>query len=665
MGIFLFSVGVGSVSAATTVNNSTIYVNTAGSDTSDGQSAVYNGTSGPKKTIKNATGTVANHGTIYISKGTYKEYNITINTNMTIIGDNQSNTFIDAQGLGNIFNITPGLHITLINLTLKNGNSTDFGGAINNPGSDGILNITNSTFKNNTANVAGAISNEGTLTVTNSTFNSNNATEGGGAIFSSGKLTIENNIFTNNYSNYGGALYCSGIVTETNNIFTNNSATSSGGVIYINGNLISINDKFENNNAANGGVIYNDDTVTFINDQITNNTAANGGVIYNNGAVTVINDKFINNTAANGGIIYNYNGSSIVTGCTITNNTSISNGGIIYNDGGKAVIGFNWIVGNSNMVIYSTGGSVNANLNWWGSNSDPSVHVNSNVDLTSWLVLTIHANPSAIPNNGNSTVTVDLLHSNTGTLLTGNLPSGIPVTFTTNLGTMGSSASLTDGSAQSQLKSGSKAGTATISATIDNQTVKTQVIIKDTIPPTASASPKGGLYNTTKTVTLKMSEAGKIYYTLNGTTPTSNSTLYTKPISITKTTTLKYLAMDLADNKSPVYTQKYTIDKTAPKVSSTSPKNGTTGISKTSTVTIKFNENIQTSTNINKITIKNQTTGKYITVTKTIKGNTLTIKTTKKSAKTWYTITIPKGAIKDIAGNNLTVNYSFKFQTGK
>ncbi|UTB32381.1 MAG: hypothetical protein NKF70_12965 [Methanobacterium sp. ERen5] len=49
MSIFLFSVGVGSVSAGSTVNNSMIYVNTAGSDTSDGQSAVYNGTSGPKK----------------------------------------------------------------------------------------------------------------------------------------------------------------------------------------------------------------------------------------------------------------------------------------------------------------------------------------------------------------------------------------------------------------------------------------------------------------------------------------------------------------------------------------------------------------------------------------------------------------------------------------
>ncbi|UTB32380.1 MAG: chitobiase/beta-hexosaminidase C-terminal domain-containing protein [Methanobacterium sp. ERen5] len=560
---------------------------------------------------------------------------------MTIIGDNQANTVIDMQGKGKIFTITPGLHITLtlINLTLKNGNSTDFGGAINNQGSDGILNITNSTFKNNTANVGGAISNEGTLTVTNSTFNSNNAIEGGGVIFSSSRLTIENNIFTNNFSNYGGVLYCTGIITETNNIFTNNSATSSGGVIYINGNLISINDKFTNNTATNGGVIYNDDTVTFINDQITNNTATNGGVIYNNGAVTFINDQ-------------------------ITNNTSISNGGIIYNEGGKAVIGFNWIVGNSNMVIYSTGGFVNANLNWWGSNSDPSVHVNSNVDLTSWLVLTINAKPNAIPNNGNSTVTVDLLHSNTGTLLTGNLPSGILVTFTTDLGTIGSSASITDGSAQSQLKSGTKAGTATISATIDNQTVKTQVIIKDTIPPTVSASPKGGLYNTTKTVTLKMSEAGKIYYTLNGTTPTSKSTLYSKPISITKTTTLKYLAIDLAGNKSPVYSQTYTIDKIPPKVTVTTPTNKKTNISRTSIVTIKFSENIKASTNINKITIKNSK-GKTLTLSKSIKGNLLTIKTATKTPNTWYTVTIPQNAIKDQAGNNLKTTYTFKFQTGK
>jgi uncharacterized repeat protein (TIGR01451 family) len=139
-----------------------------------------------------------------------------------------------------------------------------------------------------------------------------------------------------------------------------------------------------------------------------------------------------------------------------------------------------------------------------------------------------------------------------------------------------------------------------ISATVDNQAVQKPVTI-NTIPPTVNANPTGGLYNTTKTVTLKMSEPGTIYYTTNGTTPTVKSSKYSTPITITSTTILKYLAVNLAGNKSPVYSQTYTIDKVPPKVSSTSPVNKASGVSLTSPITIKFTENITAGTNYSKI----------------------------------------------------------------
>jgi outer membrane protein assembly factor BamB len=199
----------------------------------------------------------------------------------------------------------------------------------------------------------------------------------------------------------------------------------------------------------------------------------------------------------------------------------------------------------------------------------------------------------------------------------------------------------------------------------NNSPIYAQTYTIDTKAPTANATPTGGLYSTTKTVTLNMNKGGSIYYTLNGNTPTISSTKYSKPLTISSTTTLKYLAIDLAGNKSPVYTLKYTIDKIPPKVTVTTPANKKTNVSRTSTVVIKFSENIKASTYYNKITIKNLKTGKYVTISKTIKANTLTIKTTKKSANTWYSVTLPKSAIKDLAGNNLTANYSFKFKTGK
>jgi hypothetical protein len=182
--------------------------------------------------------------------------------------------------------------------------------------------------------------------------------------------------------------------------------------------------------------------------------------------------------------------------------------------------------------------------------------------------------------------------------------------------------------------------------------------------PTASATPKGGLYNTTKIVTLKMNRAGNIYYTKNGTTPTTISTKYTTPLSITTTTVLKFIAKDLAGLYSPVYTQKYTIDKIAPKVSTTTPTNLKTGVSRTSTIVIKFSENIKSGTYFNNIILKNLTTGQTVTTTKTITGNILNINHTTLSANTWYQVIIPAAAIKDIAGNNLATTYTFKFETG-
>ncbi len=103
----------------------------------------------------------------------------------------------------------------------------------------------------------------------------------------------------------------------------------------------------------------------------------------------------------------------------------------------------------------------------------------------------------------------------------------------------------------------------------------------------------------------------------------------------------------------------------APKVSSTTPTNLKTGVSRTSTISIRFSENIKSSTYFNKITIKNLTTGKIVTLTKAISKNLLNIKTTKRTANTWYLVIIPKAAIKDYAGNNLQANYTFKFKTGK
>ena len=183
--------------------------------------------------------------------------------------------------------------------------------------------------------------------------------------------------------------------------------------------------------------------------------------------------------------------------------------------------------------------------------------------------------------------------------------------------------------------------------------------------PTVKASLSGGYFNTAKNVTLTPNKPGIIYYTTNGSTPTSTSTQYEGTITISNTTTLKYIAVDTKGHKSCVYAQIYTIDKTAPQLVATYPKNNTTGISRTKTISIRFNENILTNINWSKVIVKNKY-GQTCKITKWASGNHIYIKTnSKRSSYSYYTVYIPASAVKDYASNNLVEGYTFKFKTGR
>lgn len=84
--------------------------------------------------------------------------------------------------------------------------------------------------------------------------------------------------------------------------------------------------------------------------------------------------------------------------------------------------------------------------------------------------------------------------------------------------------------------------------------------------PTAYASPRGGLYDTGRSVSLAASDpAAKIFYTTDGTEPDRNSTPYRKPLRITESTTLKFATFPPVGSskerlRSPVLTETYTID---------------------------------------------------------------------------------------------------------
>ncbi len=77
--------------------------------------------------------------------------------------------------------------------------------------------------------------------------------------------------------------------------------------------------------------------------------------------------------------------------------------------------------------------------------------------------------------------------------------------------------------------------------------------------PIVSATPAGGSYDMPQNVTLAVDEAAVIYYTMDGTEPTKDAPVYNSPIDITDTTTLKFMAVDVAGNQGETITETYTI----------------------------------------------------------------------------------------------------------
>ncbi|WP_342374615.1 chitobiase/beta-hexosaminidase C-terminal domain-containing protein [Myxococcus stipitatus] len=101
--------------------------------------------------------------------------------------------------------------------------------------------------------------------------------------------------------------------------------------------------------------------------------------------------------------------------------------------------------------------------------------------------------------------------------------------------------------------------------------VQMVTFIIDREKPSISAAPRGGTYFTPQMVTLTCADTGgtscsQRYYTLDGSWPTRQSARYTQPLTLSKTSTLLFFAVDGADNDSDIVREEYTFksDTSAP-----------------------------------------------------------------------------------------------------
>ena len=86
----------------------------------------------------------------------------------------------------------------------------------------------------------------------------------------------------------------------------------------------------------------------------------------------------------------------------------------------------------------------------------------------------------------------------------------------------------------------------------------------DTTAPTTTASPAGGTYLPPQSVTLTCNDGAgtgcnKTYYTIDGSTPTPSSSVYSAALAIAATTTLKFFSTDIAGNAETVRNESYAL----------------------------------------------------------------------------------------------------------
>jgi len=87
--------------------------------------------------------------------------------------------------------------------------------------------------------------------------------------------------------------------------------------------------------------------------------------------------------------------------------------------------------------------------------------------------------------------------------------------------------------------------------------------IIDSVIPVSKATPSGGSFFTSQQVILSVDDPhSKIYYTTNGSAPTTNSSVYSSPIIVRDNyvTTIKFFAVDEVGNTEAIHTEVYNVE---------------------------------------------------------------------------------------------------------
>ena len=379
------------------------YISPEGNDVS-GDGSQQN----PYNSIENAI----NHAsTIYLDEGKYageNNRNITLDKSVTLIGKSKENTIIDCGSSARLFAMNSNTTLTLVNLTLTNGNPNDDGGLIHNEG--GRINIKNCIFSDSQAfkNGGAIYNNFGTLNIEDSCFTNNSAFKYGGAIYTVGHTDIRNSTFTLNCltaeNGVGGCIASNGNINLDGCLFSRSFVFYAAAGLLNLGNATINNCRFEyltTNYTA--GAISNHNYAL-----INNSYFGYNDVQYYAAAILappsghhvlteVYNSIFEKNHAGfHGAVSNNYKDTELFMD--------------------KCAIVGNYIIKNSFYGDIALDDNATAQYCWWGQNNISPYYYSpyddnyrpEKINASRWLVMTFTSDSGTVYKNRNNVVTVDL-----------------------------------------------------------------------------------------------------------------------------------------------------------------------------------------------------------------------------------------------------------------
>lgn len=383
----------------------------------------------------------------------------------------------------------------------------------------------------------------GNLSLTNCVITDNSTLDGDGggiALDSGGTLgrfdgtgvvTISNSIVRRNSANEsstggsgnGGGIWAKAgtALVLTNSQIVNNTAT-----------------QFAGGGGRGGGIFVgtpgNTHTqVDIVGGVISGNQATGGGAgIYTGQGIRIEQGTVITNNsgAAQGGGLWTTSNGQITTlsRVTIAGNSATSQGGGIFSgttgSSNQLFITFSRIANNSAPIgsnLSAWVGTIDATLNWWGTNT-PAPTIDGVATFDPFIVLTNTANPAKILIHQTSTLTASFLQENHGNPISpvdlGTLIS-LPVNFSNPaLGTISQpqpESIDSTGTATATFVAGGVGGQGHVDAVVDNAVVTAGIIVLQPPSITEAIAPASVLPNTPSTVTLTITNGNTVTINAN------------------------------------------------------------------------------------------------------------------------------------------------------